>query len=105
MSAHPVFQLPKMTSPFAKYWDQPKGLRNRVALYGTHAAISEADWYGLARYETSTPSGVYPGKAWRRGKYLCWYGPNRNGQCAIGRLRVLVQTNEQRDDALKCFTA
>lgn len=101
----PVFQLPKMTDPLGMHWRQPPGLRDRVGLFGTHAAISESDFYALPHYATSIPSGVYPGKAWRRGKYLCWYGPSRNGQCAIGRLRVLVQTNEQRDDALKCFTA
>ena len=99
--AAPVFQLPKMTDPLGKHWRQPKGLRDRVGLYGTHAAISEDDFYALPHYETSIPSGVYPGKAWRRGKYLCWFGPARNGRCVIGRLRVLIQTEAQRAKAQK----
>ncbi|MNL76393.1 hypothetical protein D3C87_2023550 [compost metagenome] len=37
------------------------------------------------------PSGVYAGKVWRRGRYLCWYGPDINGQTRIGYLRALVQ--------------
>jgi hypothetical protein len=99
--ATPVFQLPKMDDPLGQHWRQPRGLRERVGLYGTHAAISEADWFGLPRYETSIPSGVYPGKAWRRGKFLCWYGPDRNGRCAIGHLRALIQTTAQRAAAQK----
>lgn len=94
--AAPMFQLPKMDDPLGKSWRQPSGLRDRVGLYGTHAAISESDFYELPHYETSIPSGVYPGKAWRRGPYLCWYGPDRNGRCAIGRLRALIQTDAQR---------
>ena len=94
--AAPVFLLPAMTDPLGKHWRQPKGLRDRVGLYETHAAISESDWYALPHYETSIPSGVYPGKVWRRGKYLCWYGPDRNDRCRIGRLRALIQTEAQR---------
>lgn len=85
------WKLPRMTDPLGKYWRQPANLRDRVGLYGTHATISEKDWLGLPRYESSVPSGVYPCKAWRCGKYLCWFGPDREGKCRICSLRALIQ--------------
>lgn len=97
----PVFKLPAMTDPLGAHWRQPRGLRDRVGLYGTHAAISESDWYSLPHYGNSMPSGVYPGKAWRRGNLLCWYGPERNGRCEVGFLRALIQTDAQRASAQK----
>lgn len=96
-----AWKLPEMTDPLGRHWRQPEGLRDRVGLYETHATISERDWRGLSRYDSSTPSGVYAGKAWRRGPYLCWFGPervlrtDRDGSpvrgCSIGYLRALVQ--------------
>lgn len=93
------WRLPAMTDPLGRHWNQPKDLRYRVGLFTTHATISEADWKQLSRYETSMPSGVYPGKVWRSGGYLCWYGPDRrifeHGRwkdvCSIGCLRALIQ--------------
>ena len=84
-------KLPRMTSPLGAHWRQPKTLRDRVTVYETHATIPEADWFGLHRYETTTPSGVYPGKAWRCGGFLCWYGPEVSGRCRIACVRALVQ--------------
>ena len=83
-------RLPQMTDPLGKYWPQPESLHKRVNVFETHAMISERDWLSLPRYNASAPSGVYPGKAWRRGKFLCWYGPDRNGRCRIARVRALV---------------
>lgn len=83
-------KLPRMDDPLGKHWPQPSDLRERVQVHETHAAISERDWLALPRYDHSLPSGVYPGKAWRRSKFLCWYGPDRNGRCRIAVLRALV---------------
>ncbi|MDR2331898.1 MAG: hypothetical protein LBE61_00280 [Burkholderiaceae bacterium] len=93
------WKLPPMDDPLGRHWRQPKGLRDRVDLYETHGAIAESDWYGLPRYESTLPSGVYPGKAWRCGKYLCWYGPDIAGKCRIVSLRALIQTDTQRAQA------
>lgn len=84
-------RIPAMTDPLGKHWRQPKNLRDRVEVYETHATISEADWLGLPHYETSFPSGVYPGKVWRRRCWLCWYGPSRNGRCRIAHVRALIR--------------
>lgn len=85
------WQLPAMTDPLGKHWRQPARLRERVGLFETHATIPEADWLALPHYESSYPSGVYPGKVWRRGPWLCWYGPDRGGKCRIAYLRALAQ--------------
>lgn len=82
--------LPVMDDPMGKHWRQPRGLRDRVKLFETHAVISEADFFALPNYESSFPSGVYPGKVWRCGrKWLRWYGPERNGKCKCALLRVI----------------
>jgi hypothetical protein len=91
-----AWRIPAMTDPLGKHWRQPLHLRDRVALYETHATIAEHDWLVLHNYESSYPSGVYPGKVWRRGPWLCWYGPlTKDAQgrecCRIGVLRALVQ--------------
>lgn len=86
-----MWKIPKMDDPMGRHWRQPKDLRDRVGLYETHATIAERDWLALSNYETSVPSGVYPGKAWRRGHLLCWYGPDIGGRCRIARLRALIQ--------------
>lgn len=84
------WKLPAMTDPLGKHWAQPGGLRDRVRLHRDHAVIAAQDWEGLPRYETTTPSGVYAGKAWRSGPFLCWFGPERAGVCAIGMLRAVI---------------
>lgn len=90
-----AWRLPAMTNQLGRHWRQPKGLRDRVGLFGGHATICERDWLELPRYETTNPSGVYPGKAWRCGPYLRWYGPEqfdaRGGFCKVGQLRALIQ--------------
>lgn len=100
MSRHDYALLPHMTEIVGlRNWPMGAALRERVRIYETHATISESDWQALPRYESSFPSGVYAGKAWRRGAYLCWYGRPRKvteyGRekeiCSIGYARALIQ--------------
>ena len=86
----PVWRLPRMTDPRGKHWGQPAGLRDRVRLLPTHAEITSGDWSGLLEYRNTTPSGVYAGKAWRCGDYLCWYGPDTGPTVAIGVLKANI---------------
>ncbi len=91
-------KLPRMTDPMGRHWRQPKGLRDRVKIFETHAVINESDWQELSRYDSTMPSGVYAGKVWRCRGYLCWYGKPRmvteRGRtfevCSNGVLRALV---------------
>lgn len=84
-------RLPYMVDPLGRHWRQPKGLRNRVRIYETHATILAQDWRALPVYDSSYPSGVYAGKVWRRGPYLCWYGRDKGKTCRIGYARALLQ--------------
>lgn len=89
------YLLPRMTNPLGRSWGQPGNLRDRVGLYFNHATILESDWLELSDYRTTTPSGVYPGKVWRCGDRLRWYGPEQfdaqGGFCKVGSLRALIQ--------------
>ena len=87
--------IPLMNHPLARYWDQPA--REAIELDDKFAWMSLATFNELREYSCSYPSGVYPGKMWRRheGLYefgcpvsrrrwlLCWYGEVANGQCEI----------------------
>ena len=64
--------IPPMTHELSRHWRQPN--RDEILIDDTHAVMSAATWEKLARYDTSTPSGVYEGKMWRRRGMLCWFG-------------------------------
>jgi hypothetical protein len=97
-----INQIPLMDDPLGRHWNQPAGLRDRVLIDDTHAVIAETDFLALPEYSSTIPSGVYPGKAWRRhdgahardGKpavwMLCWYGPDVGGRCAIEHRTALM---------------
>lgn len=96
--------IPPMTDPLGKYWEQPDPAG--ILLDDMHALMTERTFLSLKDYSCSTPSGVYPGKMWRRhdgshnqafiragGKptwLLCWYGPVVNGKCSVNTREVLL---------------
>lgn len=87
---HPI---PPITDPLGKYWRQPD--RNRIEVDETHALMTEADFESLSEYSTSIPSGVYPGKMWRRqqvdGWYLVWFGECADpSKCSINFRKALL---------------
>ena len=81
---HPI---PEMTDPLGTSWHQP--LREDITVDAVSATMSQATFDALVEYSMSLPSGVYPGKMWKRhdGVYdrqfiarggkpvwmLCWY--------------------------------
>lgn len=87
--------IPVMDDPLGRYWKQPAGLRDRVLIDDKHAVVSAADFAALSEYSSTIPSGVYPGKVWRRHEsptwLLCWYGPDVGGRCEI-MFREALQT-------------
>lgn len=75
--------IPEITDPHGSSWRQPD--RAEILIDDTHALMSEESFNKLAEYSMSQPSGVYPGKMWRRNQnvfkpnapkrwVLCWYG-------------------------------
>lgn len=83
-------EIPPITEPMGKYWEQPKP--EDIAVDDTHAIVADSAWGSLKNYECSVPSGCYPGKVWRCGNLLRWFGPEKlNGMCAIEqRIIILV---------------
>ncbi len=67
--------IPEITNKLGKYWEQPNP--KRIEIDDTHALMDPEDFCQLADYSHSQPSGVYPGKMWKRkgpdGWILCWY--------------------------------
>lgn len=72
-----VNEIPVMDDPLGKYWDQPKSIRHAL-MDTTHVILSPQEIKALCNYDTSLPSGVYPGKCWLRQEtsrlLLVWYG-------------------------------
>jgi len=70
--------IPVMDDPLGKHWDQPSDVRF-APMDETHVILTPHQTRQLAHYNSSMPSGVYPGKVWGRkepGRYLlAWYGP------------------------------
>jgi hypothetical protein len=81
-------RIPPMTSPLARHWTQPSS--EDIVITDRIAIITREEFSGLANYEWSCPSGVYSGKMWRCGEWLCWYGEEIDRQCKIHRRRLLV---------------
>lgn len=83
--------IPAMTDPLGAHWHQPA--RDRILTDPIHALMSRRDFEELPEYNSSLPSGVYPGKMWRRREpqkwLLCWYGDVIHGKCAIHFREVL----------------
>jgi hypothetical protein len=93
--------LPALESPYSSSaWQQPS--RESILIDKTHALMTGATFEKLAEYSSTMPSGVYPGKLWRRhdGIYdrrcvtprwlLCWYGPVDADKCSIEFREVLI---------------
>lgn len=99
--------IPEMDDPLGKYWRQPANIRE-APMDDEVVLLTPAQFDGLASYETTTPSGVYPGKCWkarkivRRGDalhfsnewYLRWYGivPDNPKMCSNNQRLIMVVT-------------
>jgi hypothetical protein len=61
LANHPI---PEMTDPLGTSWHQPS--REAITVDDVTATMSQATFDALAEYSASQPSGVYPGKMWKR---------------------------------------
>lgn len=92
--------IPAMTDPMGRHWRQPDP--SAILLDYTHALMTSAVFKQLPEYSGSVPSGVYPGKMWRRHDgifdrnatcrrwLLCWFDEEKNGRCEIVFREVLL---------------
>lgn len=85
--------IPEMTDPLGKHWDQPKDIRSAPMDEYT-VLLDQRQVNQLSEYSTSYPSGVYPGKCWKRqekeGFLLVWYGDEDDGMCPICYRKIEV---------------
>lgn len=96
-------EIPPMTDPLGAHWKQPA--REEILTDGKNAVMTKATFAKLAEYSATVPSGVYPGKLWKRhdGAFdprcepsarrwlLVWFGvhslPDR---CSINWREILI---------------
>ncbi len=98
--------IPPITEPMGKYWDQPPVAEIRID--DEFATMSQKTFDALHDYSCSKPTGVYPGKMWRRhdgafdrkflaagGKptwLLVWFGESRIGPgfCSNNYRKIVI---------------
>ncbi len=96
--------IPAITDEMGKYWDQPNS--ENFLIDDTHVIMDMCDFMGLREYSASNPSGVYPGKMWKRhdGLYdskckvedrrwlLCWFGivKDRPDLCSNNYREIII---------------
>lgn len=89
-------KIPPILHPMGKHWEQPD--MSRVLIDDTHAIMDQKTFDGLHDYSRSFPSGVYPGKCWRRlsqpheEKYwwLLWFGYSDAPDCCSNNWRKIL---------------
>lgn len=93
--------IPPITEPMGAHWRQPA--RDAILVDDVHAVMTELTFRQLAEYSCSMPSGVYPGKMWRRhdGAHdprctsptwlLCWFSEgDSTDRCRINYRPILL---------------
>lgn len=103
-------EIPPITDPMGRNWEQPRP--GEILVDETHALMTRDAFEQLAEYSSTRPSGVYPGKMWKRhdGIYdhaylaaggkpewlLCWYGESEKGPgwCSNHHRKILLVDGE-----------
>jgi hypothetical protein len=111
VSTHPI---PPITDPLGQNWVQPE--RSRIHIDERYARMDRATFDRLPEYSATRPTGVYPGKMWKRhdgafdhkflregGKpvwLLCWYGESdKPGYCSNHHREILIEAVEPSGNA------
>ena len=95
--------IPPITDPLGRHWHQPATAS--ILIDDKHAVMANSTFEALSEYSGTMPSGVYPGKMWRRhdGLFddrcppadrrwlLCWFGGHADAtKCSINSRLILV---------------
>lgn len=92
--------IPPMTHPLGRHWRQPAA--SRILIDDTHALMDRETLDALLEYSGTLPTGVYPGKMWKRNGAprctdtpprwsLCWYGESdKSDHCSVNFREVLL---------------
>jgi hypothetical protein len=94
--------IPPITDPLGKHWTQPS--TESMVIDDTHAIMPDSVFKALCEYSGSLPSGVYPGKMWKRNDgvfdlrckpedrkwLLVWYGITTDlTKCSVNHREIL----------------
>lgn len=97
--------IPAMTDPRGKHWGQPADIR-KAPMDGTHVLLTRRQFDGLSEYSATIPSGVYPGKCWKRAEpgpasprwLLMWYGEHAAPKmCSINSREIRIGRRKECD--------
>jgi len=66
-----LLTIPPITDPLGRHWHQPD--LSGVLIDAEVAMMSRQTFSALAEYSTTTPTGVYEGKAWKARYANVWY--------------------------------
>ncbi len=95
--------IPPITDPLGKHWIQPS--LDKILIDDTYALMARATFDSLAEYSATIPSGVYPGKMWKRHDglfdpqckpedrmwFLMWFGECEDpGMCSNNFRAILI---------------
>lgn len=75
-----TIEIPPITDPLGKYWDQPS--QEEILVDENHAVMTPATMSKLSNYGHTNPTGCYAGKMWRRAPnskepgLFCWMSPD-----------------------------
>lgn len=89
-------EIPPITDPMGRHWYQPK--LTGILMDDTHCILTQDQFDRLPEYSASIPSGVYPGKAWKRNDGAF----DEAFRAAGGKLRWLLGWYGETDDPEKC---
>lgn len=86
-------EIPPITDPMGKYWDQPPV--SDILVDDTHALMTFLTWKRLAEYSSTLPTGTYTGKMWKAFRtggnwFLCWYGAIEGKDILIHTRAILL---------------
>ncbi len=98
--------IPEITEGLGQHWRQPVDIRS-APIDGETILLTPGQFAGLADYSVSMPTGVYPGKCWKRAEFdgpildggqatgvwfLGWYGESDEGAdwCSTNWRRIEV---------------
>lgn len=80
--------IPPITDPLGRSWEQPN--TSEILIDDTHAVMTEKSFNRLHNYETTYPSGVYPGKMWRCGNLLRWFDYHEDPNYCSNHQREII---------------
>lgn len=86
-------EIPPMVHPLGRYWNQPRV--DDILVDDNYAIMSKSDFDKLLNYSSSTPSGAYEGKMWKRNVFsdwfLYWYSESKlPNMVSINKRKILI---------------